>query len=208
MPRRRLWEDLSPNYQRRIENAYGLNAQFRYESGASLQRARGHKPREFARRREKNPLILSSNDYRFLRKQKERMGDRFGADMPARAEKFYRSLTANQRSLLRDRVANEARRYRQRGQVKLDRGPPRRQHSHAYGGSGGGSGGGSYGGGGGGGYYGSDYGDEPEDDLGGGYDADVIDRDEDFDDIDAYYESLEDDMPWFDDEMIGLAFYH
>lgn len=117
MPVRRDWESLTENYRKRIAATYGLNAQFHYESGGSLQRARGHKPREFARRRERNPKVLSSNDYRFLRKQAQRMGFDYG-DEDNEFVAFYKSLDPGQRSLMRDRVAMEHRAWRRRGMTK------------------------------------------------------------------------------------------
>lgn len=159
MAYRRAYESLSLGQRKRYERFFGLNAQFRYETGASLQAARGHREREHITRRERNPLSLSSNDYRFLKKQAYRADiEDEGEANPLTA--FYKTLTTNQRSLLRDRVAVEARRYKQRGSTKL---PSR---------------------------------------AGGNNKKGNIDY------LSAYVDELRDDYPWFDDEMIGLAFYH
>lgn len=114
MPRRRDWDDLSAAYRKRFER-YGIGSAY-YETGGTLQLARGHRPREFARRAERNPGILSSNDYRFLKKQAERNGIADGDENPL--TDFYKSLSRDQRSLLRDRVANERRMYKRRGLTK------------------------------------------------------------------------------------------
>lgn len=115
-PIRREWEDLSANYRKRLMR-YGIGPSY-YQSGGTLQLARGHRPREFARRRERNPLALLSNDYRFLRAQAKRNGlDPYDGDN--HLTKFYRTLSVSQREVLRARVAVEHRRWKARGQTKI-----------------------------------------------------------------------------------------
>lgn len=145
MAYRRAYDTLSEGQRKRYERFFGLNAEFRYTSGASLQAARGHKAREHVSRRERNPLSLSSNDYRFLKKQAKRNGIEDGEDNPL--TEFYKMLTPSQRAMLRDRVAVEWRHYIARGRTKLRT-------------------------------------------------------------LAQYTAELKNDYPWFDDEMIGLAFYH
>lgn len=145
MAYRRAFDSLSLAQRKRYERFFGLNAAFRYETGASLQAARGHKPHEHITRYINKPSRLSSSDYQFLKKKRSGIEVDEGEADPLK--EFYKTLTPSQRGMLRDRVRVERRAYIARGKTKLRK-------------------------------------------------------------LAAYTAELKNDYPWFDDEMIGLAFYH
>ena len=141
MPRQRNWADLKPATRRRYERFFGLNARFQYESGANLQAARGHKPREHIIRRERIaeriarglPAPLSAADRAFLAMQRRRvieedafetnqefLGDGDTDNEPVFFDpwqsfvEFYRGLSPSNRALVRSRVHMEIHEYKKR----------------------------------------------------------------------------------------------
>ena len=115
MAHRRFFDQLSEAQQKRYLR-YGITPSY-YESGGSLQRARGHLPREHITRRERNPQSLTSTDYRFLLTQEKRSGlshEDFEIFI-----KFYKSLSPSNRDLMRKRVYDENRAYKKRKYISL-----------------------------------------------------------------------------------------
>lgn len=215
MAGRRDWDALSERSRTRYNRFFGLNAQFRYESGASLQAARGHRPREHITRYERNPLALTATDYRFLKRQQIRNTKRGAAQLVNFAGPIaaYKRLSPRQRRDLRERVSNDHREYKRQKSItrrtaeefkatlrgSFNSSP--RSGSYSGGGVGGmGSGGGSYYSGGGG--MGSGGGDLEDDDLGGEPD----DLDYDYEELD--FDEYEDIYPDFDDDLMSLSVYH
>ena len=112
----RDWDALKESTRRRYAR-YGITPSY-YESGGSLQRARGHHPLEHVTRRERNPLGLTGTDYRFLKAQQKRSGIEDREDFEEFID-FYRSLGIENRSLMRKRVFSENVAYKKRKHTVL-----------------------------------------------------------------------------------------
>ncbi len=81
-------------YARRVANATGGYSPAEARArGISVQKARGHQPREKARtierQRARNPAYLTETDRRFLRKQLARTGDRYRARRTGTGRVYY-----------------------------------------------------------------------------------------------------------------------
>lgn len=182
MARPRDWETLKEATRRRYQR-YGITPSY-YERGGTLQRARGHLPREHVTRRERNPKGLTSGDYRFLKNQQRRAKM---ADF-SRQTSAYRRLSPRQRGDLRRRVAADHREYKRQKSISgVVRGEGtsgiKAEFRQVLNGGGGGG----------------DYDDEGDDNGGGG-------GGDDYEELD--FEDYENIYPDFDDDLSALMFYH
>ena len=116
MPRRRRnFEDLTADYQARLLR-FGITPS-QYETGAPLQRARGHRPQEHRTRAERNPQSLSSSEYRFLKQQQIRATPKGAPQLVdfSRQLSLFKRMPRSKRRLLMQRVHADHREYKRQG---------------------------------------------------------------------------------------------
>lgn len=105
---RRDYEKLGAAQRRRYERA-GITRRA-YESGASLQRARGHRRHEHVTRAQRNPQALTSAEYRFAANQKRRAKQT--TEQFAGSFTIFKRMSHSQRRSLMNKVSGLNREYR------------------------------------------------------------------------------------------------
>lgn len=109
----REWDRLTERYRKRLVR-YGITPSY-YESGGTVQRARGHKPREHITRKRQAKIIgpqndpLTASEDAFIRRQEKRW-PRLRGDFTRQRAAFFRA-NRNQREMMMHRVSRDRKEY-------------------------------------------------------------------------------------------------